>query len=125
MAFFTKFASNPDAFKDNSDLTSIVANLNNILNSKRAYGSFLHDFGIRDLNEYTSQDDIATAVINEVKENIERYEPRVKVVNITRVKDINPFHLAFNLECVFRENSQALHMVFDSVFNNIQIENLR
>ena len=125
MAFFTKFASKPDAVRNDSDLVSIVSNLNNILNTKRDYGSFLHDFGIRDLNEYTSQNDIAIAVINEVKENIERYEPRVEVTNITRVEDKNPFHLAFNIECVFRENSQALHMVFDSVFNNIQIENLR
>ena len=100
---------------------SIVDNLNNMLNTKRGFGSFLADFGIRDLNEYTSNDDLAIAVIDEVKDNIERYEPRVKVINIKRVEENNPFHIAFNIECVVKENSRSLHMIFDSVFNNVTI----
>jgi len=124
MAFFNKFATKAPAVQKSAELTGIVENLNNILNTKRQYGSFLMDFGIRDLNEYTSQDDIALAVIDEVKINIERYEPRVEVLNIRRVEDKSPFHLAFELECVVKENSQSLHMVFDSLFNNIQIEDI-
>ena len=95
-----------------------------MLNTKREYGSFLTDFGIRDLNEYTSQNDLAIAVIDEVKENIERYEPRVKVINIKRVEESSPFHIAFNIECIVKENSRSLHMIFDSVFNNVKIDDL-
>jgi type VI secretion system protein len=122
MPFFDKFTSRSTPLPENPELISIIDNLNNILNTKREYGSFLADFGIRDLNEYTSQDDIAMAVINEVEENIEKYEPRVEIVNITRAEDSNPFNIAFNIECVVRKNAQSLHMVFDSVFNNVQIE---
>lgn len=123
MPFFDKFTSKSTPLQENSELISIIDNLNNILNTKRGYGSFLADFGIRDLNEYTSQDDIAIAVINEVKENIEKYEQRVEIVNITRSEDSNPFHIAFNIECVVRKNARSLHMVFDSVFKSVQIEN--
>ena len=122
MPFFDKFTSRSLRSPENPELVSIIDNLNNILNTKREYGSFLADFGIRDLNEYTSQDHIATAIIDEVKENIEKYEPRVEIINISRSEDRNPFHIAFNIECEVRKNAQSLHMVFDSVFNNVQIE---
>ncbi len=122
MPFFDKFSSRSLRSPENPELVSIIDNLNNILNTKREYGSFLADFGIRDLNEYTSQDHIATAIIDEVKENIEKYEPRVEIINISRSEDRNPFHIAFNIECVVRTNAQSLHMVFDSVFNSVQIE---
>ena len=122
MPFFDKFTSKSTPLQENPELISIINNLNNILNTKRGYGSFLADFGIRDLNEYTSKDDIAIAVIDEVKENIEKYEPRVEIINISRSEDRNPFHIAFNIECEVRKNAQSLHMVFDSVFNSVQIE---
>lgn len=122
MSFFDKFTSRSTHSPENPELVSIIDNLNNILNTKREYGSFLADFGIRDLNEYTSQDHIATAIIDEVKENIEKYEPRVEIINISRSEDRNPFHIAFNIECEVRKNAQSLHMVFDSVFNSVQIE---
>ena len=122
MPFFDKFTSRSTHSPENPELVSIIDNLNNILNTKREYGSFLADFGIRDLNEYTSQDHIATAIIDEVKENIEKYEPRVEIINISRSEDRNPFHIAFNIECEVRKNAQSLHMVFDSVFNSVQIE---
>ena len=122
MPFFDKFTSRSTPSPENPELVSIIDNLNNILNTKREYGSFLADFGIRDLNEYTSQDHIATAIIDEVKENIEKYEPRVEIINISRSEDRNPFHIAFNIECEVRKNAQSLHMIFDSVFNSVQIE---
>jgi type VI secretion system protein len=122
MPFFDKFTSRSTHSPENPELVSIIDNLNNILNTKREYGSFLADFGIRDLNEYTSQDHIATAIIDEVKENIEKYEPRVEIINISRSEDRNPFHIAFNIECEVRKNAQSLHMIFDSVFNSVQIE---
>ena len=48
-------------------LASIVENLNNVLNTKKDFGSVLTDMGIRDLNEFRSRDDIATVVVEEVK----------------------------------------------------------
>jgi len=60
MAFFRKFDRTPGMKSIDPYLASIVENLNNILNTKKDYGSFLTDLGIRDLNEYRSRDDIST-----------------------------------------------------------------
>jgi len=67
MAFFRKFDRTPGMKSIDPYLASIVENLNNILNTKKDYGSFLTDLGIRDLNEYRSRDDIAIILMEEVK----------------------------------------------------------
>jgi type VI secretion system protein len=106
-----------------SDIESIIDNLNNVLNSKKGFSSPLSDFGIRDMNEYSSRDIIAKAIIAEVRENIEKYEPRVEVTRIVVEDNKDILKLSFKIECRIKENAKSLRMVFDSVFNNVHIDN--
>jgi type VI secretion system lysozyme-like protein len=121
MAFFNKFDRTPGMKSIDPYLASIVENLNNILNTKKDYGSFLTDLGIRDLNEYRSRDDISIILMEEVKKNIEEYEPRVKLVDITPQKTEMSFVLSFKIECIVRNNSESLRMVFDTLFSKFLI----
>ena len=121
MAFFRKFDRTPGMKATDPYLASIVENLNNILNTKKDYGSFLTDLGIRDLNEYRSRDDISTILMEEVKKNIEQYEPRVEIVDITPQKTEMSFVLSFKIECIVRNNSESLRMVFDTLFSKFLI----
>ncbi len=121
MAFFGKFVRRTGLRNENEELNGIVSNLNNILNTRKGYGSILRDFGIRDMNEFISREHIALAVIEEVKANIEKYEPRVELVSITRVDDDNPLRLSFQIECRLRETQQSLHMVFDTVYSSVDL----
>ena len=119
MPFLKKFMQRPEQRTDDLELDSIVSNLSNILNTRQGYGSVLSDFGIRDMNEFISRDHIALAVMEEVKKNIEKYEPRVEMVTITRVDDDNPLRLSFQIECRLRDTSQSLHMVFDTMYSSV------
>jgi type VI secretion system protein len=121
MGFFDKFDREIRAESVDQYLANIVENLNNILNTKKGFGSFLDDLGIRDLNEYRSQDDIASVVIEEVKKNIEQYEPRVELVDISPQQTDSPFVLSFKIECIVRTNAASLHMVFDTLFNKFLV----
>jgi type VI secretion system lysozyme-like protein len=121
MAFFNKFDRTPGMKSIDPYLASIVENLNNILNTKKDYGSFLTDLGIRDLNEYRSRDDILNILMEEVKKNIEEYEPRVEIVDITPQKTEKSFVLSFKIECIVRNNSESLRMVFDTLFSKFLI----
>jgi len=121
MAFFNKFDRTPGMKSIDPYLASIVENLNNILNTKKDYGSFLTDLGIRDLNEYRSRDDISNILMEEVKKNIEEYEPRVEIVDITPQKTEKSFVLSFKIECIVRNNSESLRMVFDTLFSKFLI----
>lgn len=123
MAFFDKFIEKSKIDKKNQALYSIMENLNNILNTKKGYGSFLPGFGIRDMNQYSSREHLASAIMDEVKYGIEKYEPRLQLIKIS-LKDSNDlFKLSFKIECSIKDTTQALVMEFDSVFNSFNINN--
>lgn len=119
MPLLDKFARPQRSGAGNTQINRILDNLKNILNTKKDYGSFLKDFGVRDMNEYTSRNHLAQAVLNEVKLLIETYEPRVKLTNIV-IEDDNadPFTLSFIIDCVLKDDPQSLRLVFDSIYNN-------
>lgn len=120
MAFMEKFGR-ARLQAENSELNSILSNLKNILNTRKGYGSILRDFGIRDMNEYISRDHIALVVIEEVKANIKKYEPRVELVSMTRVDDKNPLRLSFQIECRLQDTRQSLRMVLDTVNSAVSL----
>jgi type VI secretion system lysozyme-like protein len=122
MTFFTKFDRTSEATGLDPYLTSIVENLNNILNTKKEYGSFLTGLGIRDLNEFRSKEDITSVVIDEVKNNIEQYEPRVELLDITSQKTDSSFVLSFKIKCIVRKNAESLNMVFDTLFSKFIVK---
>ena len=72
MTFFDKFDHKSRTRAVDRYLASIVENLNNVLNTKKGFGSILSDMGIRDLNEFRSRDDILSVVMEEVRQNIEQ-----------------------------------------------------
>lgn len=121
MALFKKFYFDIKSKTKDEEILSIVENLNNILNTKKGYGAILDDFGIYDMNEYSSSDDISRKIIEEVKQNIEQYEPRLKFINMSVKKDDNLFRLFFEIECMVRESKKSLHMEFNPVFNNFHV----
>ena len=122
MTLFKKFDRTSEATGLDPYLASIVENLNNILNTKKEYGSFLTGLGIRDLNEFRSKADITSVVIDEVKNNIEQYEPRVELLDITPQKNDSPFVLSFKIKCIVRKNAESLNMVFDTLFGKFIVQ---
>ena len=123
MAFFNKFGKSSTTGSGDQDLQSIIENLNNVLNTKKGYGSFLKNYGIRDMNEYSSRDHLSVAIMDEVTYNIEQYEPRLQLVSIAIEDNDDPFQIAFKIECRVRDTAQYLFMEFDSVYNDFYIRN--
>jgi type VI secretion system lysozyme-like protein len=105
------------------DLQKVVANLNWVLNTKRGYGSILTDFGISDLNECTSRDVLILKIMEEVKRNIELYEPRLQLINIAVKDNKDVFRISFDINCILKDTRKALVMEFNSVYNNFNIKN--
>lgn len=102
-------------------LEAIVSNLENILNTKQGYGSPLSDFGIRSITEYTSREQIAQAVMADVREAIERYEPRLELLDIALDEQQTAFRLSFDLHCVLREGSKDLRVSFDTRISRFRV----
>jgi type VI secretion system lysozyme-like protein len=123
MALFSKFGDSSSVGRKDRDLQNIIENLNYILNTKKGYGSFLKEFGIRDMNEYSSRDHLAVAIMGEVKYNIEQYEPRLQLIKISIEESNDPFRISFKIECRVKDTKKALFMEFNSVYNDFHIKN--
>ena len=121
MAFFHKFTSGAQR-PSSTPLLSIVENLNNVLNTTRGYGSPLMDFGINNMGGHMSRQDMALAVIRDVRECIQRYEPRVQLDDIVLEDDKNPLRLSFTIRCTVLRSATSLHLVFDTVLGNANVE---
>jgi type VI secretion system lysozyme-like protein len=112
MDFLRKLGNKSDGGRDL--VHSIVDNLNHVLNSKRQFSYFLPDFGISDYNHLSSREDIAREIMREVRENIEKFESRIKMVSIVELKESpSVFRLSFRIDCIVKGNSRSLSMVFD------------
>lgn len=123
MSFLDKFTQKVSVSGEEQLLKSVIANLNNLLNTKQGYGSFIDDFGIRDMNEYSSYQQLAAAIMEEVRINIEKYEPRLEFNSIALVGGSASFRIAFKISCKLRESQQSLFMEFNSVANDYFVRN--
>ena len=64
-----------------SELEDVLVNLRHVLSTKRGSGHFLPDFGLTETG-YRTQEEMVVELTRELKENIQRYEPRIKLVEI-------------------------------------------
>jgi type VI secretion system protein len=105
-----------------TELHSVVANLNHILNTKKGFGSFLDKFGIGDYNEFRARDKIVATLLQEIQENVALYEPRVKIEKIAEIPSDSPFRLRFQLRAVFLDDTKPLYIILDSLKNAVTVE---
>lgn len=96
---------------EETELDSIVRNLGYILGTKRGAGSFLRDYGISETG-YRTPEEMITSLGQELRESIERYEPRLEVTEIEETYDeANRPLLALN--CLVKESKIALQLKYD------------
>ena len=105
-----------------SEIDDIKKNLSNILNTKKGFGSFLKNFGIGDYNAFRSHDKVVETIIDEIKENIEKYESRVQLIGIEEVHTESPFRIRFELKCMITRLSKPIFLIFDSIIDEMVIE---
>jgi type VI secretion system lysozyme-like protein len=121
MALFEKFLHKK---KEESIINAIVRNLNQILNSKKSFSSYLPQFGIGDWNQHKARHKIIETILEEIKENIELYEPRVKLLEIHEVDSEVAHRLRFEMKCIILNKDKPIYVIFDSILNDIIVENL-
>ena len=121
MTFFNRFIFNEKRKVSKTNYGDIIQNLNHILNTKREYGSFLDNYGIRDLNAFYNKEDISKVVIQDVLENIDRFEKRIEIEEIEHKKSNALFQLSFIIKCRMRNTQKSLDMNFDTAFNSFTV----
>jgi type VI secretion system protein len=105
-----------------TEIASILANLNQLLNTKKGFGSWIPKYGIGDYNEFRARRKIIETLRAEIEENIATFEPRVKLDKIDAVGSTSPFRLKFQISGSFAESARPIYIVVDSVRNNVHVE---
>ena len=121
MALLRKLAGGKSNAED-FEIKSIIDNLNNVLGTKRDYGFFLQNFGLSDYRYLGTSEYIGKALIAEITENINLYEPRLVLNNIVPIKDDKLFYLAFSIDCVVREKTHTIKLFLNPVLDRYQVE---
>lgn len=121
MALLRKLASDKNELAED-EINSIIENINNILTTQRGYGFFLPDFGMSDYHHLSAYIDIVKLTINEIKENIERFEPRVEVINVIDIKNNRLFCLSFTIDCLIRDNAHPLKLFLDPILGCYKVD---
>ena len=123
MTLFAKLAGTSSKRNvSNCDLNVIIANLNNILGTKRGYGFFLEKFGLSDYKHISSHDEIVKMICVEIKESIELFEPRVIVKEIINATDISLTLLSFQLDFEVDKRSYSCKVFLDPVSKAFQVQ---
>ncbi len=104
------------------DLEAIITNLNRVLNTKKGFGYWLEGFGIGDYNVHRGREQIVQTLVAEIKENIERFEPRVRLDAVEEVEAESPFRLKFQVSGVFVDRQKPFFIVVDSIRQDVSIE---
>lgn len=96
---------------DDEKIKYILINIKNILNSSQEYSSFMPYFGMTDVSSYTSREDILRVVSEDIRRNIERFEPEIDVISITEKNAEEQSRLNLTLECFLRDEPRKIHLV--------------
>lgn len=110
MALLHKLASDKE---EDDELNSIIENINNILTTRRDYGFFLQGFGLSDHHHISVSNNIAAIIIDEIKENIERFEPRVEVIEVVDARKDRLSRMSFAIDCLIRDTARPLKLFLD------------
>jgi type VI secretion system protein len=122
VAFLDKFCATRRAGASRDELVErVIENLHHVLGTRRGYGWFRQDFGMSDPDARASRARIAEAVMRDVRENIERHEPRVRIRDIATAPADNPLRLAFTVHCTVLDDARTLRLEFDAVLNRFSL----
>ncbi|MBL4850466.1 MAG: GPW/gp25 family protein [Planctomycetes bacterium] len=104
------------------EIRSIVDNLNRILNTKKGFGYWHESYGIGDYNNHRGRTAIVKTLAEEIKQNIELFEPRVRLHEVTEVEAASPFRLKFQVSGVFVGHEKPFYIVVDSIRHEVTVE---
>lgn len=120
MALLRKLAGGKGT-ADDDHIQDIIDNLHHVLNTTRGYGYFLADFGISDYKYLTTREDIEKAIMVEVAENIESFEPRIVLHKIEAIQDGKLFRLSFRIDCEALNTRRTLTLFLDPALQNYRV----
>ena len=93
------------------NVQDIVENLRSVLTTKRECGHFLPEFGLTETG-YRTGEEMVVSLSQELRENIKRFEPRIKITEIDDDYDENG-KVRLVVHCELIESGRKIAMALD------------
>ena len=119
MSFLSKFRKqrNNNDYKD-----EIFEHLCDLLNTKRGFGSYPRDLGLDSYIYLGSDRKIILQIIDDIKTCFEKYEKRIRQIEVLHVPNENRFFLSFIIKCKINNNPCSFRLSFHHQKNSYCLE---
>ncbi|MEZ0227887.1 MAG: GPW/gp25 family protein [Planctomycetota bacterium] len=105
-----------------TEISSVIANLNYILNTKKGFGFWRESYGLGDYNAFRGRKKIVETLLDEIRASIGQFEPRVRLEDIREVPSESPFRLRFEMKGTFLDDARPVYIVVDALRSIVTIE---
>jgi type VI secretion system lysozyme-like protein len=100
----------------------IIEHLRDLLNTKRGYGSYPIDLGLDSYVYLGSDRKIILQIKSDIETCFQKYEKRVRHVEVTPVPSDNHFYLSFIIKCKIDDTDHSFHLSFHQQNNSYNIK---
>ena len=119
MSFLNKFRQQKNCKSVKDD---ILEHLCDLLNTKKGFGSYPADLGLDSYVYLGSDRKIMLQIIADIKICFEKYEKRVRQIEIMTVPSQSRFFLSFVIKCKIDNKACSFHLSFHQQNKSYQIE---
>lgn len=91
---------------------SLLEHLNDLLNTKRGFGSYPTDLGLDSYVYLGSDRKIILQIMADIKHCFEKYERRIREVEVSSVPNESRFFLSFIIKCKIENKPHAFQLSF-------------
>ena len=95
-----------------SELDDVIANLRNVLGTRRGTGYFLSSYGMSEPG-FRTPEEMVIALSDELRENVRLYEPRVELIDVDEEWDDAGKRTSLVVRMRMRERTERLSVVID------------
>lgn len=103
-------------------IQEIVEHLNDLLNTKREFGSYPKDYGLDSYIYLGSNEEILKKVIEDIHDCLKKYEKRVTDVEVLYVSKEELFIRSFLIKCRIDTEHCAFRLSFQAQKHLYQVE---
>lgn len=119
MSLLSKFRKEKGKTNDREE---IVEHLCDLLNTKRGYGSYPHDLGLGSYIYLGSDRKIILQIKKDIEACFEKYEKRVRQVEVVHVPTESHFYLSFVIKCKIENKAFSFRLSFHQQNKSYSLE---
>src|SRR3990167_1268456 len=89
---------------------------------KKTFGTWDNEFGLDNYCYPGSREEIGEKIIQDIQNNLERFEKRIQVVEIKPITNENPLCYTFQIKCIIEEIVHFLILSFHHHTKSFNVE---